>query len=203
MPPSYCLPWVEAARFSIQLKANEEYVVQKGKKSIKAWILQDGKKIPDKKIWLKVPEKSRFLSTDPEEIAEHKMGISKTPAFSSPWQRKQAHSVTLKLGICWYTPPGYGMFFSSAVHKNEQFRVVEGFVRTDQWNKDVPIIIRPLVEEVHIPKYSVVASAFVVPIEDIELASVADDPKKISAVIKQTSLKRLSMDIYKQWFKGQ
>ena len=29
-PPSYCLPWVEATRYSIQIKSNEENFIRQG-----------------------------------------------------------------------------------------------------------------------------------------------------------------------------
>ncbi len=194
-PPSYCLPWVEASRYSIQLKSNEEYVIQKGKKSLDAWVVRDGKRIPPADIWAKVPEGTSFVPKNATEAMEKKIHLSQSPSFSSPWQRKTFHSVTLKLGIYWWTPPGWGLFFTTAIHRNEAFRVVEGFVRTDLWHRDVPIVIQPLIEEVRIPKYSPVASVIPVSAEEIQLVKKTDGLKEI---VEQMSKKRLNPHIYKK-----
>lgn len=196
-PPSYCLPWVEATRYSIQIKSNEEYVIQKKKNSIVAWVKRGGKKIPMTDIWLKVPEGISFVPKNATEAMEKKIQISRSPFISSPWQLKYRHSITLKLGIYWWTPPGWGLFFTSAIHRNENFRVVEGFVRTDIWHRDIPIVIQPLLKEVRVPKFSIVASAFLVPAQELHLANVTGDKGKIQEVIKQVSRKRLDTHIYK------
>jgi hypothetical protein len=200
-PPSYCLPWVEAARYSIQLKSNEEYIIHKKKSKIEAWIVRNGKELPASSLWMSPPEDMGFVPKNDEEIKKKKIHLGFSPSFSSPWQRKRSHSITLKLGIYWWTPPGWGMFFTSAVHRNENFRIVEGFVRTDLWHRDIPIVLQPLVKEVHIPKYTVVASVLVIPIEDIELCSVAGDKQKIIQLVNQVSLKRINNSIYKDLVK--
>jgi len=198
MPPSYCLPWVEAARYSIQLKANEEYVIQKRKGFLDAWAVRDGKKLPLKDIWVDLPQGAPFVPKEDKEALEKKVHLSQSPSFSSPWQRKHFHSVTLKMGIYWWTPPGWGLFFTSAIHRNEEFRVAEGMVRTDLWHRDIPIIVQPLVKEVRIPKYSVVASLLAVPAEDIELISVSKDSERMKEVFRQVAEKRLNRHIYKK-----
>lgn len=197
-PPSYCLPWTAASRYSIQLKSNADYVIRKGEHYIEAWAEERGKKLPLSSLWLSVPDGMGFVPKQEAELKENKIHLSRSPAFSSPWQQKQAHSVTLKLGIYWWTPPGWALFFTSAVHRNESFRVVEGFVETDKWHRDIPIVVQPLVEELRIPKYSVVASVLVVPIEDIQLYSAAEDQSKILELVKQVSQKRLNPSIYKK-----
>ena len=197
-PPSYCLPWVEAARYSIQLKSNEEYVIRKGEDFIDAWALRDGKKFQPTELWLDVPREMSFVPKNSTEAMEKKVQLTQSPSFSSPWQRSHHHSVTLKLGIYWWTPPGWGLFFTSAIHRNEGFRVVEGFVRTDQWHRDIPIVIQPLVKEVRIPKYAAVATALLLPAEDLELSALENDLEKIGEVVKQVSQKRLNAHIYKK-----
>lgn len=197
-PPSYCLPWVEAARYSVVLKSNEEYVIRKGEAGIDAWAIRDGKKLQPSELWMDVPEGMSFVPKNSTEAMEKKVKLTESPSFSSPWQRSHHHSVTLKLGIYWWTPPGWGLFFTSAVHRNEEFRVVEGFVRTDKWHRDIPIVIQPLVEEVRIAQYSPIASALLLPAEDLELVSVQGDVEKISEIVKQVSQKRLNTHIYKK-----
>jgi len=198
MPPSYCLPWVEASRYSIQLKSNADYVLRKTPNSIEAWVLQEGKRIPYQDFTIPVPEGMPFVPKSDEEALEKKVRVSRSPSFSSPWQQKHRHSMTLKLGIYWWTPPEWGLFFTSAVHRNEEFRVVEGMVRTDIWHRDVPVVIQPLVEEVRIPKYSVIASAILVSSQDIQLVPSSQDEPKRREVIDQVSKKRLRGDIYKR-----
>ena len=197
-PPSYCLPWVEASRYSIQIKANEDYVIQKKEKSIDAWAERGGKKMPLSDLWIDLPEGMAVVPKNPQEHFEKKVHLSQSPSFSSPWQRKHHHSVTLKLGIYWWTPSGYGLFFTSAIHRNEEFRVVEGLVRSDLWHRDVPIVIQPLVKEVRIAKYSIVATAILVPAEDLELSASSEDSQKMTELMKQVSQKRLQPSIYKK-----
>jgi len=196
-PPSYCLPWVEASRYSIQIKSNEDYVIHKMEDRVEAWVLREGKEIPSSNLWLDVPEGMGFVPKSEEELKKKKIHLGFSPAFSSPWQRKRSHSVTLKLGIYWWTEPGWGLFFTSAVHRNEEFRIVEGLVQTDRWHRDIPIVVEPLVEKVHIPKYSVVASVLAIRLEDLELVSVRNDPAKVSQIVNQVSLKRVKNSIYK------
>jgi hypothetical protein len=198
MPPSYCLPWVEACRYSIQLKSNADYVIRRSKKNIEAWAEQDGKRLPLHHLWMETPPGVGFVPKDEMEMKENKIHLSQSPSFSSPWQKKHHHSVTIKLGISWWTPAEWGLFFCSAIHRNEAFRVVEGMVRTDRWHRDIPIVIEPLVAEVRIPKYSVVASAIVVPAQDIELISVSGEKSKILELVDQISRKRLKPGIYKK-----
>lgn len=197
-PPSYCLPWIEATRYSIQLKSNEEYILKKGKDFIDAWAVRDGKKFQPTRLWMDVSPGMSFVPKNSTEAMEKKIHLSESPSFSSPWQRSHHHSVTLKLGIYWWTPPGWGIFFTSAVHRNEGFRVVEGFVRTDKWHRDIPIVVQPLEKEVRIPKYSVIASAILLPAEDIELVSAEKDSEKIGEIVQQVSKKRLNTHIYKK-----
>jgi hypothetical protein len=198
MPPSYCLPWVEAARYSIQLKANEHYVIRKGKGTLDAWAERDGKKLPLSDIWVDLPKGLSVIPKEAKEALEKKVHLSQSPSFSSPWQRKHLHSVTLKLGVYWWTPPGWGLFFTSAIHRNEEFRVVEGMVRTDLWHRDIPVVIQPLVKEVRIPKYSPIASLLMVPAEDIELVSLSTDSERMKEVLHQVTKKRLNRSIYKK-----
>jgi hypothetical protein len=198
MPPAHCLPWVEAARYSIQLKANEEYVIRKSGGVLDAWAVRDGKKLPLKDIWVDLPPGAPFVPKDQKEVSEKKVHLSQSPSFSSPWQRKHLHSVTLKLGVYWWTPPGWGLFFTSAIHRNEEFRIVEGLVRTDLWHRDIPVIVQPLVEEVRIPKYSVVATLLPVQAEDIELVAQSSDSEKMKEVFEQVSQKRKDRSIYKK-----
>jgi hypothetical protein len=197
-PPAYCLPWVEAARFSIQIKSNENYLIRKTSKGIEAWVQRGGKKIPFASYYLKVPEGMSFVPRDPSEHFEKKIRVSYTPAFSSPWQKKQAHSITLKTGICWWTPPGWGLFVISAVHRNEGFRIVEGMVRTDLWHRDIPILVQPLQGEIKIPKYSILASALLVAAEDPELQGLKKSEEKVRELIGQINLKRTNPSIYKK-----
>lgn len=195
-PPSYCLPWVEATRYSIQIKANFEYWVRKSKGGIEACAVANGVPLPVQEISLQVPSGLSFVGKGEAEIQEGRVVVGTSPSFSSPWQSENAHSVTLKLGICWWTPPGWGLFFTSAVHRNERFRVVEGFVRTDLWHRDIPIVVQPLAEEVKIPKYSIVASALLVPAEEIELRPTKDE-EKAKEVVQQISAKRINPGFYK------
>ena len=197
-PPSFCLPWVEAARYSIQIKANEDYVIRKGKKSLDAWADRGGNKLPLSDLNLEVPQGMNLVPKNDKEYLEKKMHVSQSPSFSSPWQRKRHHSVTLKVGIYWWTPPGWGLFISSAVHRNEEFRVVEGFVRTDLWHRDIPLVILPLTPEIRIKKYSILASALLVPAQDIQLASASGDPKRIQEIVEQVNKKRMKPHIYKK-----
>jgi len=196
-PPPYCLPWIEANRYSIQLKANFEYWIRKSKDKIEACAVKDGKVLPIQDIYAEVPEGTSFVAKDEAEKRERKISVGHTPSFSSPWQSQKAHSVTLKLGISWWTPPGWGMFFTSAIHRNETFRVVEGFVRTDLWHRDVPIIIQPLKGEIKIPKYSVLATALVLPVEDHQLVNAGNDQNKLKELSHQISSKRLNASFYK------
>lgn len=196
-PPSYCLPWVESSRVSIQLKANADYVIEKKSGKITGWIEAAGKPLPEKSIYLPVPEGQEFAPLDDEEYLQKKIRVSYSPHFSSPWQEQKAHSLTLKLGICWWTPPGWGLFVTSAIHRNDSFRVVEGFVRTDLWHRDLPILIRPLQEQVKIPKYSVVASVVPCPAEEIRLVPAIDREAKARELTEQISKKRVRPSIYK------
>jgi len=196
-PPSYCLPWVEAARYSIQLKSNANYVIKKTKDGIEGWIEHGKRKVAAENIFASVPEGVSFVPFHGEEYLGKKITVSQTPGFSSPWQRKMSHSLTLKLGICWWSPPGWGLFLTSAIHRNEEYRIVEGMVRTDLWHRDIPVIVRPLKKEIRIPKFSPVASLLVIPVEDIKLIPVVDDQKKTTELINQISKKRLNPSIYK------
>src|SRR4030095_1278194 len=198
MPPSYCLPWVEAARYSVQIKSNQEYWVRKGKENVEACAYIDGKIVNCSEVFAPMSREVPFLPKDEEEAKTRRLRLSYSPAFSSPWQAKRVHSVTLKMGICWWTPPGWGLFFTSAIHRNEEFRIVEGFVRTDLWHRDIPILVEPLVQEIKIKKYSVVASALFLHAEDIQLVSAAGDPKKMVQIANQTSLKRIDRGLYKK-----
>lgn len=197
-PPSYCLPWVEASRYSIQLKANATYVIRKKNNHIEAYAEENGKIQPIKTTIIPVPEDMPFVPRNEQEHFSRKIHTAPSPSFSSPWQREQGHSVTLKLGVCWWTPPGWGMLFTSAIHRNEDFRVVEGMVRTDLWHKDIPIVIQPLVSELRITKGSVIASALLIKAEPIQLQAADDPEKKIRELIKQINLKRIRPSIYKE-----
>ena len=196
-PPAYCLPWIEASRYSIQLKANQDYVIRILPEGLDAWAEKEGKKLPLHDLWMDVPPGQGFVPKSPEEAFGKKVHLSQSPSYSSPWQREQAHSVTLKLGIYWWTPPGWGLFLTSAVHRNEDFRIVEGFVRTDLWHRDIPILVRPLKEEVRIRKGSVIASALLVSAEDLSLVSV-DDPERRKEIVQQSDKKRLDHGVYKK-----
>jgi len=196
-PPSYCMPWVEATRYSIQLKANFEYWIRKSQDQIEACAVQDGKAIPVPEIYASVPEGISYNAKDETEKKERKLSVGHTPAFSSLWQSKTGHSVTLKLGIGWWTSPGWGMFFTSAVHRNENFRIVEGFVRTDLWHRDIPILVQPIEKDIKIPKYSVLASAVLMSAEDLELSPAQDREQKITELAYQTSFKRINPSYYK------
>lgn len=198
-PPSYCLPWVEATRCSIQLKANFEYWIRKGDRGIEACAVSEGKPLPVQELWLEVPGDLSFVPKDDYEKENRVISVGHTPAFSSPWQSQQAHSITLKLGICWWTPPGWGLLITSAVHRNEDFRVVEGFVRTDLWHRDIPVIIQPLVPELKLQKYSVIASALLLPVENLDLApfQASEHPERVSELVGQISSKRLNESYYK------
>lgn len=197
-PPSYCLPWIEASRYSIQLKANQDYVIQAGGEALEAWAEEEGKRLPLSDLWMEVPEGKSFVPKSPEEAFGKKVHLSQSPSYSSPWQREKAHSVTLKLGIYWWTPPGWGLFVTSAVHRNEDFRIVEGFVRTDLWHRDIPILVRPLKDEVRIRKGSPVATAIPVFAEDLELKPAEDEPAKREEILRQSDKKRLDHGIYKK-----
>ncbi|MFO1463834.1 MAG: hypothetical protein U1F66_08640 [bacterium] len=155
--------------------------------------------MPIQDLVMDVPKDLSFVAKDASERERGKVSIGHTPAFSSPWQREHAHSVTLKLGICWWTPPGWGIFITSAVHRNEDFRIVEGFARTDLWHRDLPVIVQPLVPEIKIPKYSVIASALLLPAEDIELVRFQADehPERVTELVNQISSKRLNESFYK------
>jgi hypothetical protein len=197
-PPSYCLPWVEAAKYSIQLKANANYVIRKKNNHIEAYAEEAGKILPIKTTVIPVPKGMPFVPRNEQEHFSHEIHTAPSPAFSSPWQREQGHSVTLKLGICWWTPPGWGMFFASAIHRNEDFRIVEGMVRTDLWHKDIPIVVQPLVEELRLSKGMVIASALLMKAEPIQLQAAEDREKKIGELIHQVNLKRTRPSIYKE-----
>jgi len=196
-PPAFCLPWVEAARYSIQLKANHEYWIRKRPRRIEACAVVKGKPIPVQELFGEVPEGASYFAEGEVEKKQRKVSLGQSPGFSSPWQSRHAHSVTLKLGISWWTPPGWGLFFTSAVHRNEEFRVVEGFVRSDLWHRDVPIVIQPLAGEVRIPKYSVVASAFLLSAEAPSVRASANPGERMKEIAVQTSYKRMSQHYYK------
>lgn len=198
MPPAFCLPWVEAMAYSLQIKSNEHYVIKKSKAKITAWIEEGGKKIPQKNLYVEVPQGLKFVPRNDEEYLDKKIRVSYSPSFSSPWQRRNTHSITLKVGICWWTPPGWGLFFTSAPHQNEEFRVVEGFVRTDLWHRDIPMVIRPLKEKITIPKYRVLASALALPVQTPVLQRLGFEKDKITELVKQISQKRVSRSIYKK-----
>jgi hypothetical protein len=198
MPPSFCLPWVEATRYSLQIKSNQEYWIRKGEKNVEACVVIDGKPQPASHVFAPLPKEVAFLPKSEEEARGHKIDLSYSPAFSSPWQSARVHSVTLKMGICWWTPPGWGLLFASAVHRNEDFRIIEGFVRTDLWHRDIPIVVQPLRDEIRIPKYGVVASAWPVKAEDLELKVVERTPERLQEVADQTSKKRIDKGIYKK-----
>ncbi len=200
-PPSYCLPWVEANRYTIQIKSNANYVIKKSRNTIEAWA-EHGEKKSALNLLLDVPTGVSFVPLNVHEAMGKKISVGVSPAFSSPWQRQKGQSVTLKIGICWWTPPGWGLFFTSAVHRNPEFRVIEGFVRTDRWHRDIPIIIEPLVKEIHIKKFSVIANALIVPAEDIELKDVGGDLEKKKELIHQISRKRTRPSIYKDLVLG-
>jgi hypothetical protein len=175
-------------------------VIHKGKPGSKPGSFE-GKEIPASNLWLEVPEGMGFVPKM-KRRSKKKIHLGFSPAFSSPWQRNRSHSITLKLGIYWWTEPGWGLFFTSAVHRNEAFRIVEGLVQTDRWHRDIPIVVEPLVERIQIPKYSIVASVLAVRLEDIELVSVRNDPAKISQIVNQVSLKRVKNSIYKSLAKS-
>ena len=200
--PAFCLPWVEAYRYSIQLKANHDYWIRKDSDGIHAVAVENGSPLPSAELFADVPEGIGYLSRGPYEEKNRKLSLGTTPSFSSPWQEKNAHSITLKLGISWWTPPGWGLFFCSPVHGGESFRVVEGYVRTDEWHRDIPILIQPMMEEIRIPKYSVVASALLLPAEDLQLIPAKDCEQKVGELALQTSLKRMSPSIYKGMLLG-
>lgn len=153
-------------------------------------------------LFTHVPPGVAYFAKNQKEEKGRVVSLGESPSFSSPWQRKSAHSVTLKLGISWWTPPGWGLFFTSAVHRNEDFRIAEGFVRTDLWHRDIPIVVQPLREEIRIPKYSVVASALAVLAEGVELLSAQNKEEKIGEIALQTSYKRMSQHYYKALVRG-
>jgi len=194
-PPAYCLPWVEASRYSIQIRSNAHYIIEKGKDKVEAWIEEEGKKFPYRELWIKIP---KDMGLDDSQESMERVRLSRTPSYSSPWQEKRVHSVTLKMGIGWWTKPGWGMFFGSAIHRNEDFRIVEGMVRTDLWHKDVPIVVMPLKDRVVIPKHSVIASAWLIPAEDIQLVHAKKDGQKLRQLIKQILMKGLEPSYYKE-----
>ncbi|HKY62353.1 MAG TPA: hypothetical protein VJR29_02950 [bacterium] len=200
-PPSYCLPWVEASRYSIQLKSNEDYVIRRTNTGLDAWAEREGKKMPLSDLWLPLPAGAGLIPKSPEEAFERKVHLSQSPSYSSPWQREQGHSVTLKLGIYWWTPPGWGLFIVSAVHRNDDFRIEEGFVRTDLWHRDIPIVLNPLKEEVRLRKGAVIASALPVLAEDFELVPVEHEDARKKEIIEQVNQKRLNASIYKKLLK--
>ncbi len=76
---------------------------------------------------------------------------------------------------------------------------MEGFARTDLWHRDLPVIVQPLVPEIKIPKYSVIASALLLPAEDIELVRFQADehPERVAELVNQISSKRLNESFYK------
>ncbi len=198
MPPAYCLPWVEAAKYSIQLKANHDYVIMQQGGKIETWVEKEGKRIPQAHLEVEVPDGTHFVPKNTEEAMGKKIEFSESPNFSSPWQVTRGHSVTLKLGISWWMSEGWGLFINSAIHRNNEFRVVEGYVRTDLWHRDIPIVIQPLVVELRIPKYSIIASCIPVKAEGIELVDVSQDEAKKAEHLHQISLKRLRPSIYKE-----
>lgn len=198
MPPAYCLPWVQASLYSIQIKSNFDYWIRKNSKGpIEACAMKDGKILPIQDIYAQMPAGVNFIPKNEDEKKSNKIHLSRSPAFSGPWQKKQAHSITLKLGISWWTPPGWGLFICSAVHRNEALRVIEGYVRTDLWHRDIPIIIQPISQEVKIAKYSILASALLVKAEELELVK-STDQGKMQDLANNISQKRLSHDIYKR-----
>jgi len=197
-PPSHCLPWVEAARYSIELKANYDYHLEKDGTTLHAWVDSEQGPIPHREIQIKIPEDLDFVPKDAGEVEHRQIPLSKTPAFSSPWQKKSGDSITLKMGICWWTPPGWGLFFGSAIHRNEEFRVVEGYVRTDLWHRDVPLVVQPLVAQVKIKKYSTIACLWLVPAEEIELVSFAGDRDRMKELVHNISMKRIRPHVYKE-----
>ncbi|MCC6272207.1 MAG: hypothetical protein IT572_01965 [Deltaproteobacteria bacterium] len=197
-PPSYCLPWVEATKYCVQVKANENYLIRSGPGKIEAFIFREGQEIPFHDIFIDIPPEIDFIPKDSREAETHQIHVSRTPSFSSPWQKKNCHSVTLKLGIAWWTPPKIALFFTSAPHRNEGFRIVEGLVRTDLWHRDIPIVVRPLEKEIFIQKYSVVAAAIPVPVDDLELKSAGEEKARFAEFAYQTTRKRLRSSVYKE-----
>lgn len=198
-PPAYCLPFVQAMDFAIQLKANHHYKVRRRGGRIEACVLAGGEVVEPPELFIEMPEDVSFLPRNEDESKNHRLRLSEALNFSSPWQEKRAHSVTLKLGICWWTPPGWAMFFCSPTHRTLNYKVTEGLVRTDLWHRDIPVLIEPLSdEEVDIPKYSVVASALLVPVDGPELVSAQGDPAKLEEIALQTSQKRARKSIYKE-----
>ena len=184
LPPSFCLPWVEASRHVILLKSNFEYRVRKSGSSIAAYVDRGDRAVRTVSVRARSGDRQAF--------------VSETPYFSSPWQQRMRHSVTLKLGICWWTPPGWGLLFMSPPGADGRFSVVDGFVRTDLWHCDVPIVVHPSTRSLRLPKYSIVAAAIPVYGDHLDLGAVADRPAKLATVRSQMLMKAHDHGVYKQ-----
>lgn len=198
MPPTFCLPWVQSSEYCIQIKANADYKIKKKNNVIEANITLNELTREKHYILVDIPENVKFLPANKEEMSHRVMPLSITPSFSSPWQKEKAENITIKTGICWWTPPETGLLFCSPIHQKNDFKIVEGFVRTDLWHRDIPIIVEPFEDQITIKKYSIIASAYLVQAKPILLKNVTSDKKKKEEVIKQINQKRINPSIYKK-----